>query len=100
MYLAIQCETPSKALHLDPHTKWNLTANSIPIIGRQISPPDIYIIGDQITMTCDEAYMLTENKEKFSYTCTHNGSLGKWKPESAGYILACLGEFSMPINLK
>ena len=90
--LVIQCDPSLEAFRTINHNKWNLTAFNIPIIGRQTNS-SIFVFGDEVTFTCEEAYMLNENKLKFSYTCSRNGTKGVWIPESPDYVPACVGVF-------
>ena len=90
MSLAVQCDTPREAFHSIAHIKWSLKAQTNLINGIQ-SSTFIFVFGDEIAVTCEEAYMLSENKNNFSYICSPNGTKGVWKPESTDYVPACLG---------
>ena len=77
------------------HINANLSEYRIPLSERD-ADSFIYVIGDKVTLTCnDTSYMLRDNKETFSYTCSQNGTNGVWIPESQDYEPACLGVFHM-----
>ena len=91
--VAIQCDPPSEAFDSLVHMTWHLNAYSIPFSDRQASPLTS-VIGDEITWTCEDGFMLAKNKQTFSYICTQNEIRGEWKPEATNYLPRCPGVFS------